>query len=201
MRLSVARVALADVGGRALLVAAAVEVLLALLARPGEIGSPLGGILVPWPLVSCLAPLTLLSLWHAPMTPTERASARGAATPLAIRLAAAAAVVGAATFVVAVASPADASPVAGDGMAAWRNAALISGVTLASAAWLPPALAWAPGTGYVLACAAVGVPAGGEPAAWMVILQPPDDGTAATIGFAVLACGLLVGLAGAARRT
>jgi hypothetical protein len=199
--MNAARVALADVGGRALAAAAAVEIGLALLVRPGEIGSPLGGILVPWPLVSCLAPLALLGLWHAPMTPIERTSARGAAPPLAIRLAAAAALVGAATLVVAVASPSDASPVAGDGMAAWRNAALIGGVTLASAAWLPPALAWVPGTGYVLACAAVGVPAGGEPYDWMVILQPPDDGTAAVIGFAVLACGLLVALAGVRRRT
>ena len=199
--MNAARVALADVGGRALAATAAVEVGLALLVRPGEIGSPLGGILVPWPLVSCLAPLALLGLWDAPMTPIERTSARGGATPLAIRLAAAAALVGAATLVVAVASPSDASPVAGDGMAAWRNAALIGGVTLASSAWLPPALAWAPGTGYVLACAAVGVPAGGEPYGWMVILQPPDDGTAAAIGLGVLACGLLVALAGARRRT
>jgi hypothetical protein len=186
----VIRVAAADVGVPVLGALAAVEILVTLAADPGELGSPLGGLLVPWSLLSCLAPLALATIWWGPMSDVERTSARGAIVPTLIRLGVAGAIVGLATLVVSVAAPPDASPVAGDGLAAWRNAAFVTGVTVASAAWLPPTVAWFPATAYVVACAAVGVPTSGEPYAWMVIAQPPDDVVAAALGAIVLVAGV-----------
>ena len=189
------RVAVADAGVPVVGALAAVEVVLTLAVHPGELGSPLGGLLVPWSLLSCLAPLALATIWWGTMAPVERTSARGALPPTLIRVATAGAVIALATLVVSLGAPPDASPVAGDGLAAWRNAAFVSGVAIAAAAWLPATVAWFPATAYVLACAAAGVPTSGEPPPWMIIAQPPGDGPAALIGAAALVAGTSAALA------
>ncbi len=114
--------------------------------------------------------------------------------PALLRLAAAAPLVLAATLAVALAAPPDSSPVAGDGFAPWRNVALVSGLALAGAALLPGLIAWLPSAGYVLACAAVGVPQYGEPYGWTLVLRSPRDEAALWIGLAVLAAGLVAAL-------
>jgi hypothetical protein len=189
------RVAAVDAGLRALAGLAAVEILLALLVNPGgNLPAPLGGAAVTWPLLSCLAPLGLVGVWTHPMATLERTSARGPWSPALLRLAAAAPLVLAATAAVAVAAPPDASPVAGDGFAPWRNAALVSGLALAGAASLPGLIAWLPSAGYVLACAAVGVPHYGEPYRWTLVFRSPRDEAALWIGMAVFAVGLAAAL-------
>lgn len=189
------RVAAADAGLRALAGLAAAEALLALLVNPGgNLPAPLGGAAVTWPLLSCLAPLGLVGVWRHPMATLERTSVRGPWPPTLLRLAAAAPLVLAATLAVAIAAPADSAPVAGDGFAPWRNAALVSGLALAGAAWLPGLIAWLPSAGYVLACAAVGVPQYGEPYGWTLVYRSPRDEAALWIGIAVLAAGLVAAL-------
>ena len=191
----VLRVAVADAGGRGLGALAAAEILLAVLVRPGgNLPAPLGGAAVTWPLLSCLAPLGLVATWPGPLAALERVSVRGPWPPALTRLALAALVVLAATAAVAATAPADSQPVAGDGLAPWRNAALVSGLALAGAALLPGLVAWLPSAGYVLACAAVGVPQFSEPHGWTIVLRRPDDAAALWIGVAALAVGLALAL-------
>src|SRR4051794_7319199 len=132
------RVATTDAGLRVLACLAAAEALLALLVNPGgNLPAPLGGAAVTWPLLSCLAPLGLVGVWTHPMAILERTSVRGPWSPALLRLAAATPLVLTATLAVALAAPPDSSPVAGDGFAPWRNAALVSGLPLAGAARPP----------------------------------------------------------------
>lgn len=188
------RVAVADSGVRTLAGLVVVVLVLALLVRPGTVGGPLGGLVVPWPLLSCVVPLALAGVWRAPMAALERTSAYGPLVPALVRLAVAGALIALATVVVSLAAPAEGSPVAGDGAAAWRNAALVSGLALMGAAWLPVTYAWMPATAYVLACVAAGVPEGGEPYAWTLVLRPPEDATALTIALVVLVLGVAAAL-------
>ncbi|MGH2841908.1 MAG: hypothetical protein ACRDKY_13890, partial [Solirubrobacteraceae bacterium] len=193
LSIAAARVTIADPGMRTLAGLVVAVLALALLVRPDAIGGPLGGLVVPWPLLSCVAPLALPGVWRAPLAALERTSVRGPVTPALIRLGLAGALIGLATLVVAIAAPADGSPVAGDGLAAWRNAAFVSGLGLAGAALLPATYAWVAGTAYVLLCVAAGVPEGGEPYTWTLVLRPPDD--QAALAVALMALGLGVGAA------
>ena len=193
--MSAVRVALGDTGLRALAGLAFAEALIALLVNPGgNLPAPLGGAVVTWPLLSCLAPLGLVAVWVHPLATLERVSARGPWAPTLLRLAAAAALILVATLAVAYAAPADSQPVAGDGYAPWRNAALVSGLALVGAAWLPGLIAWLPSAGYVLACAAVGVPQYGTPYDWTLVFRSPRDEAALWIGCAILALGVTAAL-------
>lgn len=184
------RVALADSGLRTMLGLLAAVLGLALVVGPGAIGGPLGGLVPPWPLLSCVVPLALVSSLYAPMRALERTSARGPHVPGLMRLGTAGAVIAVATLVVALAAPSDGAPVAGDGVVAWRNAALVSGLALLGGAWLSAAHAWIPSTAYVLACVAAGVPDGGEPYGWTVLLQPAEDAAPVAIAAVVFVTGL-----------
>ncbi len=181
------RVALADASLRALAGIVLGVLALALLVRPETIGGPLGGPIVPWPLLSCVAPLALANLWHSPLAALERYSVRGPFSPALGRLAIAGSLIALATLVVSLAAPADGAPVAGDGVVARRDAALIVGLALAGAAWLSAASAWVPATAYV--GPAAGVPDGG-PYAWTLLFRAADDGTAFAIAAATFAVGL-----------
>jgi hypothetical protein len=184
------RIALADTSLRALAGIVLAVLALALLVRPETIGGPLAGEIVPWPLLSCVAPLALATLWHSPLAALERSSVRGPFSPALGRLAIAGALIALATLVVSLAAPTDGSPVAGDGAVAWRNAGLVAGLALAGAAWLAASSAWIPATAYVLACVAAGVPSGGEPYAWTLLFRPDDDAAALAIAIATFAVGL-----------
>ena len=188
------RVAVADTGLRTLAGLVVAVLVLALLIRPEAIGGPLGGLVVPWPLLSCVVPIALASTWHSPMVALERTSACGPLIPALMRLAVAAALITLATLVVSLAAPADGSPVAGNGTAAWRNAALVTGLALIGASRLPTSYGWVPATTYVLACVAAGVPDGGEPYTWTLVLRPPQDQAALIIALVVFALGLTAAL-------
>jgi hypothetical protein len=80
-----------------------------------------------------------------------------------------------------------------------RRVARISGSTvgaswLRGAAWLPGLIAWLPSAGYVLVCAAVGVPQYGAPYGWTLVFRSPRDEAALWIGLAVLVAGLAAAL-------
>ena len=193
LTLGLLRVAVADGGLRAIAGLAVAVLAIALFVRPGAIGGPLGGVVVPWPLLSCVLPLALVSAWRTPTSALERSSARGPLVPAFIRLAAAGAIVVLVTLVVAAAAPVDGAPVSGHGLTAWRNAALVSGLALAGGALLSPTYAWVGATTYVLACVAAGVPDGREPYAWTLVLQPPEDSAALVTAVLALALGLACG--------
>lgn len=174
-RVVLARVAVAGTGAGVLAALAGFEVIVALVARPAVIAGPLGGLLVPWPLLSCLAPTVLGAAWPGPTELRERTSARPPLHAVVLRLAPLLALVAAATLAVALLAPADVEPVSGNGAVAWRNAILMAGVALGAAVLLPRSVAWLAPVALILTCAAAGVPEGGEPYGWSLLTHPADD--------------------------
>lgn len=178
------------------LIAGIVTVLAATLRFP-TIGTPFGNEIVPWPLLPCVPPVLLAGGAAGSSPILERASSRGPLAPTSMRLV----VLVGACFVAAamVTASAPDTAIGAGGVAAFRNAALISGLALAGALVLPETLAWAPASGYLLVSAVVGVPPGGPAPWWSLLVQPAEQTAAAAIGFGVLAVAVALTLERAGR--
>lgn len=179
-----ARTLLADRTVVAVTAAAVVVVAAASVGSFGPVGTPFGTQLLPWPLLPCIAPLLLSGGVTGAVPRVERASRRGAAQPTILRSVACAVAIAVAAAVVA--SNAPPGDITASGSAAWRNAALVSGLALLGAAVLPSSAAWVPSSAYVLVCAVVGVQPGESPPAWSLLAQPSGTGTVPALAILVL---------------